>query len=276
MGRTVSYDIKKDGINKITPGQWKKVEELQKRYNSEYPWQCESLGFQMVQFYPHWENFKQGKFGEYKGGSDVWDIIRNALNEGKTIKQLEKQGMIWTQQGGYKGEEYLASGFTKTYEEDQDAEKVIEFLVQASKILKKATISVYDEGDSLGELYINITAGIITIDEFKTKQHEKHLEDLLKKGYDLFGDTTKALTILRKSKKRFKNTGEVLNNNTDNKSNFRLCPYCGKHATRPHSYSAMITAEEYYNEEIKQNVNKTGYPDPEGKYHKHNAILQAV
>jgi hypothetical protein len=46
-----------------------------------------------------------------------------------------------------------------------------------------------------------------------------------------------------------------------------VCEFCGKVAGQPHSYS--VNSKDYYNEEEKANVARTGFPDPSVKHHKH-------
>jgi hypothetical protein len=65
-----------------------------------------------------------------------------------------------------------------------------------------------------------------------------------------------------------------------------VCPYCGRKASQPHSISIILWASkeierilmtddknlEPHEVEIKNNLLKTGYPDPEMRYHKHEIM----
>jgi hypothetical protein len=65
-----------------------------------------------------------------------------------------------------------------------------------------------------------------------------------------------------------------------------VCPYCGRKASQPHSISIILYLPkeierikraddkdlEPHEVEIKNNLRKTGYPDPEIRYHKHETM----
>jgi len=51
------------------------------------------------------------------------------------------------------------------------------------------------------------------------------------------------------------------------------CPYCGRVGlSQPHSINGKIIIEPKKDIEIAENIKKTGYPDPECKYHKHDNL----
>ena len=65
-----------------------------------------------------------------------------------------------------------------------------------------------------------------------------------------------------------------------------VCPYCGRKASQPHSISIILCLPkeierikraddkdlEPHEVEIKNNLRKTGYPDPKMRYHKHETM----
>lgn len=51
--------------------------------------------------------------------------------------------------------------------------------------------------------------------------------------------------------------------------NHGVCEFCGKKVGQPHSYTCNLEAN-YQTDIEKQNVIKTGYPDPQSKHHSHS------
>lgn len=56
-----------------------------------------------------------------------------------------------------------------------------------------------------------------------------------------------------------------------------ICEYCGKVGKgHPHSISGEICIEPYTNEQVKQNVKDTEFPDPKSKYHSHGKLADKI
>jgi hypothetical protein len=88
--------------------------------------------------------------------------------------------------------------------------------------------------------------------------------------------------------KTFKQICEDILNYDDwrNYLNGGVCPYCGRKASQPHSISIILWVPkeierilrtddknlEPHEIEIKNNLHKTGHPDPEIRYHKHEIM----
>jgi hypothetical protein len=57
----------------------------------------------------------------------------------------------------------------------------------------------------------------------------------------------------------------------------RVCGYCGKEAGHPHNIRGIIIGFQVGirsrfgtpTQEIQDNMDRTGYPDPDAKYHQH-------
>jgi hypothetical protein len=70
--------------------------------------------------------------------------------------------------GGYMGEKYLASGFTKVGENEKNAALVVKFLIECSILAPRIKIKVSDEGDYL-TCPVIIQNGLMKPDEDEIK-----------------------------------------------------------------------------------------------------------
>jgi hypothetical protein len=145
MGRTIHYSAADDGINAITDEEWGKIEELQGEYNAKHAWTCENLCFERFSIYPNWTAWRETGLST----QEVWNQINQAMEMPKGLGELQEQGLVEVNFGGYQGKGFLASGFTKVRENEENAALVIKFLIEASLLAPRIRIKVSDEGDYL-------------------------------------------------------------------------------------------------------------------------------
>jgi hypothetical protein len=182
MGRTIHYWIEKDGLNAITDEEWKKIEELQDEYNRSNVWTCENLSFERICVFPNWKEWDKTETNV----QDVWLEISSAMDMPGGLEELQKQGLIVINYGGYMGEKCLASGFTKVRENEENAALVIKFLIEASLLAPRVKIKVSDEGNYLacpviiekGRMKPNETEIKSTIEYWKRRASEDQADRL--------------------------------------------------------------------------------------------------
>jgi hypothetical protein len=147
MARKIYYKIIDDGINNLTEEQWEEILRLQHWYNSEFIWTAGKLGFRMYAVFPNATNSSltiddlQKKIHERRQ-----ELLLKGLSENQMIHQLESEGLVFVQKGGY-FDQCIASGFTRVAGNEFNAYLVCEFLLKTSMIASSAVISVYDEGE---------------------------------------------------------------------------------------------------------------------------------
>ena len=133
MGRTLHYEVQ--GDYSPFPGEDNALIALSRAYNDKYNWTCESVGLFSL---------------DYRPVQDDWDFIEKIyeeyLTQGLThveaIQRLSVENLVTMNKNALRG-------FTKVGSNEFNAHTVIQFILDASKILPKQTLSLYDEGDSL-------------------------------------------------------------------------------------------------------------------------------
>lgn len=145
MGRTIHYSVEDDGQNFIAEEEWQQIEKLQGKYNQTYKWTCERLCLERHSIHPNWRAWDETSLKV----QEVWNEIHAELKKPNGMQKLLEHGLIEVSKGGYRGSEFLMSGFTKVREDEHNAGLVVMFLLEASLIAPGIQIKVYDEGDCL-------------------------------------------------------------------------------------------------------------------------------
>ena len=145
MGRTIHYLVEVDGKNHVTDKEWKEIEALQKKFNSDYTWTCENLCLERFTVQPNWPAWDKTGLGD----KQVWERIQVELKMPDGMQRLLDHGLIEVSNGGYRGRHYLMSGFTKVGDDESNAALVVKFLTEASVLAPDIRIKVHDEGDYL-------------------------------------------------------------------------------------------------------------------------------
>ena len=176
MGRTIHYLVEDNGQSFITDEQWQRIEKLQDEYNSNFKWSCENFNLERFSLYPVWSAWEETGLKV----PEVWRRIREGLKKPEGMKELLNHGLIEVNKGGYRGKDYLMSGFTKVRDDEHNAGLVIEFLIKASLIAPGLQIKTNDEGDYLtcpvviqnGQMKPDETEIKSTIEYWKTRAAE--------------------------------------------------------------------------------------------------------
>lgn len=183
MGRTLHYSM----TGAITDEQWDLIDSLQDRYNSKNRWTCEHLALTRIPYwYPRWPKwFKDSKFNKDITIDGAWEII-NEQTKGLTgvklenkIKELVEHKYLVLGTENKPG--ITASGFTKVADNELNAKLVVDFLIEASKIAKEATIYTYDEGDYILCSYVIVKQGVVDKDIQRIQEYRIHLKEQSKK-----------------------------------------------------------------------------------------------
>lgn len=163
MARKLYYKVVDDNKNKITDQQWDSILRLQHWYNSEFIWTAGRLGFRMYAVFPN-TGFTLEKTSdiELRIKNRKQELQKGGLTENETIQQLESEGLIIVQKGGY-FDNCIASGFTRVAANEFNAYLVCEFLLKASILAPEAAISVYDEGEFVKPKQISFNQGSVII-----------------------------------------------------------------------------------------------------------------
>lgn len=163
MARKLYYKIIDDGRNKITDAEWEEILRLQHWYNSEFIWTAGRLAFKMFAVFP---NIDQNSNDSYKIRQKIVqrriELERQGLSDNETIHQLQTEGLIITQKGGY-FDQCLASGFTRVAGNEFNAFLVCDFLLKASLVAKDAVIAIYDEGQFIKSKGVRIHRGGVKV-----------------------------------------------------------------------------------------------------------------
>ncbi|MBI5806265.1 hypothetical protein HZA73_09485 [candidate division TA06 bacterium] len=191
MGRTIHYEI----TGAISDDQWDKIDALQDRYNIDHRWTCECLSLTRIPFwYPRWPNqFKDSKLDKGITANEAWKIINRQL-DGLSGVALEKKVFDLVDEkilvlGDRSKKDITASGFTKVADNEWNAQLVIDFLTETSKIAKDSVVKIYDEGDYSLCHYVIIRNGVVSLDHerirnylagLKERQKDSGMEDYFK------------------------------------------------------------------------------------------------
>ncbi len=163
MARKLYYKVVDDGTNKITNEQWDTVLRLQHWYNSEFIWTAGRLGFRMYAVFPNVEySLEKPDKLEIRIKKRKRELQQGGLTENESIQQLESEGLIIVQKGGY-FDHCIASGFTRVAANEFNAYLVCEFLLKVSILASDATISVYDEGEFIKPKHIKLEQGNVIL-----------------------------------------------------------------------------------------------------------------
>lgn len=144
MGRTLHYSVQ--GGYKPVDKEDQALIDLAKAYNWKYDWTCEDVQLTTLDYFlnrSHWDQTLSEK--------EIWKIfhdrynhlINEGLNDVKVIKSLNKAGLI----NLYHDDELR--GFTKVRGNEMNAHQVIQFMIDASKLLPERVFVLHDEGDAL-------------------------------------------------------------------------------------------------------------------------------
>lgn len=180
MARKLYYKVVNDGNNKITDQQWDSIQRLQHWYNSEFIWTAGRLGFRMYAVFPNTEfTLEKTSDTELRIKNRKQELQKGGLTENETIQQLESEGLIIVQKGGY-FDNCIASGFTRVAANEFNAFLVCEFLLKSSILAPEATISVYDEGEFIKPKKISFhqrSVIISSLDESKQKVYQEMINN---------------------------------------------------------------------------------------------------
>jgi len=163
MARKIYYKIIDDGNNRITDIQWDTIRRLQHWYNSEFMWTAGRLGFKMYAVFPNPNR-------QSEGGNELQQKIKQrrmelenlGFSENSAIQQLETDGLIITQKGGY-FDKCIASGFTRVAANEFNGYLVCEFLLKSSVIAPDAVVTAYDEGEFIKSKEVKFYRGGIIL-----------------------------------------------------------------------------------------------------------------
>ena len=147
MGRTLHYTLKKD--SKFTRKEEFAMYDITEKYNSgKYKdvWTCENFGLDTVAFYPNWQNPK------FTDANVAWALINHLLAKAEklgthyidAVRELQKARLV-----NFHNKVNEVHGFTKTQGNEFNSLLVLLALVELSKEIPKAEISLYDEGEFL-------------------------------------------------------------------------------------------------------------------------------
>lgn len=151
MGRTLHYKIKKIDDSDFTKKEEIAMVNISRFYNSgQYKnvWTCENFWLSPVDYYPNWDN------PFIKALQDnAWGHINKLLNELEdkglnyidAVRQLEKERIV----SFFDKSKKKVRAFTKTQGNEFNSLLVLLALVDISKAIPKAEISLYDEGEFL-------------------------------------------------------------------------------------------------------------------------------
>lgn len=199
MGRTIHYEI----TGAIADDQWDGIDKLQDGYNQKYRWSCECLSLTRIPFwYPRWPNqFKDSKFDKGITANKAWEIINRQLDglsgvtlEKKVFELVDEKILVL---GERSKKDITASGFTKVADNEWNAQLVIAFLTETSKIAKNFPVKIYDEGDYILCHYIIIRNGVVSLDHeriknylagLKERQKDSGMEDYFKEEINAMRD----------------------------------------------------------------------------------------
>ncbi len=147
MARKIYYKIIDDGRNIIREEEWEQIIRLQHWYNSEFNWTAGHLGFKTYAVFPNPEA-EEGNRNALLVRIMVrrQELMREGMSENRVIEQLQSEGLVVAQKGGY-FDKCLASGFTRVAANEFNAYLVCEFLLKVSTIARDAAVSAYDEGE---------------------------------------------------------------------------------------------------------------------------------
>lgn len=149
MGRTLHYTIKPQN-GQFTKRELEKLYDVGQVYQEKCEWTCESLDIQPYNIYPNWANTNdEGCKSGWDNLNQRWEILAKTETHPNTIaQQLVKDG-IASFHDGHAKPQYGFCGFTKTGGNELNSVQVVMALLVASRIVKNAVVSLYDEGKLL-------------------------------------------------------------------------------------------------------------------------------
>ncbi len=170
MGRTLHYSILKTKHSELTEEQYVALFDLERKFNREYNWTCENVGFNIYSYFPNWQHktiidirnrTKPEKNNVFSGSDNVWSYLTIQFEELlgteydqapsdkliSAIKKLQERGLISFAKDVL-SDDYVR-GFTKVSSNELNAIQVVKFVLEASKLVPDKEFVLDDEGDCL-------------------------------------------------------------------------------------------------------------------------------
>lgn len=132
MGRTLHYEVQKEYVPNLEEDS--ALIALSKAYNKKYNWTCENVWLSNMSYLCLKSYEVVEKASEH--------YLSKGFSEVETIMALDRDKLVMVQNTGLRG-------FTKTGSNEFNSHTVIQFMLDASKIIPHQTFSLRDEGDSL-------------------------------------------------------------------------------------------------------------------------------
>jgi len=175
MARKLYYKIIDSGHNRISDDEWENILRLQHWYNSEFIWTAGRLAFKMYAVFPNPDSAANSDELWHRITQRRHELEQQGLSENEMIHQLEAEGLVIVQKGGY-FDKCLASGFTRVAGNEFNAYLVCEFLLKASHLAPNAVMTAYDEGEFIKPKQIQFRRGGVVIqirDEMREPYYRK-------------------------------------------------------------------------------------------------------
>ncbi len=142
MARSIFYRVIDDGNNFISGEEWEEIHSLQRWYNTEFFWTAGKIDFRRFVVFPNYD-FVGTETSKIK--REFSKLEEAGYSEEEIVERLESDGLIIVKRGGYE-DGMVASGFTRTADNELNAFLVLDFLLKVSRIASTASLEIYDEG----------------------------------------------------------------------------------------------------------------------------------
>lgn len=165
MGRTIHFDIKKSSA--FIDEEYRKAYDISNKYNSgifKDVWTCENFWWDGYDYYPSTDSNWDKVSDRYK------DIEAEGKHHIDIVKQLKEEGIVnFLQEPGTN----IGHGFVKVQGNEYNSFLVLSALIDLSKAIPEADISVHDEGEFL-LCDITLVDGKVKIDLEEIAKNIKH------------------------------------------------------------------------------------------------------
>ncbi|MBC8145190.1 MAG: hypothetical protein H7X80_06360, partial [bacterium] len=147
MPRALRYFVNDAADNRISNDEWKKIAQLQHWYNSEFIWSCDRLAIKRFIIFPNYEAMPEMPYrtAKYHFRKRFLSKKIELKDEIAAVKAMEEEGLFSVRWGGIR-DNSIASGITRTADNEFNAYLLCEFLLKCSTIARESTFCVEDEG----------------------------------------------------------------------------------------------------------------------------------
>ncbi len=172
MARRLYCYVSRSDENRVDDEEWEQIRRLQHWYSSEFIWTAGKPSLKMYVIFPNDEHplAESGGLNQYI--TEQWLRMKSdGAVENEIIRRLYEAKVILLKEGGYY-DGCLLSGSVRVADNEWNAYLFCEFIIKASRLARRATFEVRDEGEFIRWRPVFIRDGEISVTARSQRQED--------------------------------------------------------------------------------------------------------